>query len=168
MKQPRQVVIALGSNLGDRLANLQGGVDHLAAAGLPATAISAIFATAPVGGPPQPDYLNVVLLAHSQLDARSILDHCLDAERALGRVRIERWGARTLDVDLIACDAEVSTDPELTLPHPRAHLRAFVLAPWLDADPEAQLVGFGPVADLLARAGRTGVTRLDDPRLKLS
>ena len=155
------MVLALGSNVGDRLATLQGGVDHLAASpGLRLSAVSAVFETTPVGGPEQPDYLNAVLLADSELPARSILDRCQAAERALGRVRKERWGPRTLDVDLIACDDEVSSDPVLTLPHPRAHERAFVLAPWLDVDPAAHLVGFGSVADLLAKADRTGVTRL--------
>ena len=89
-----------------------------------------------------------------------MLELCQSAEQALGRVREERWGPRTLDVDVIACDDEVSSDPELTLPHPRAHLRAFVLAPWLDVDPQAQLVGFGSVAGLLAQADQAGVTRL--------
>ena len=157
----RRIVFALGGNTGDRLANLQAGIDHLAAApGLRLTAVSAVFETAPVGGPAQPDYLNAVLIGDSDLPARSILSHCQAAERAARRVRNERWGPRTLDVDLIACDDEVSSDAELTLPHPRAHLRAFVLAPWLDVDPEAQLVGFGSVADLLAKADRTGISRL--------
>jgi 2-amino-4-hydroxy-6-hydroxymethyldihydropteridine diphosphokinase len=121
-----------------------------------------------VGGPAQPDYLNAVLLADSELPARSILEHCQAAEAALRRVRKERWGPRTLDVDLIACDDEVSSDPVLTLPHPRAHERAFVLAPWADVDPMAHLVGFGSVADLLARADMTGVTRLDGAALDLA
>lgn len=165
----RQVVLALGSNIGDRLAVLQAGVDHLAAApGLRLLAVSAIFETTPVGGPDQPDYLNAVLLADSELSARSILDHCQAAERALGRVRKERWGPRTLDVDLIACDDEVSSDPVLTLPHPRAHERAFVLAPWLDVDPQAHLVGFGMVADLLADADMTGVARLNGVTLDVA
>jgi 2-amino-4-hydroxy-6-hydroxymethyldihydropteridine diphosphokinase len=165
----RQIVLALGSNIGDRLANLQAGVDLLAdAPGLVATAVSAVYETEPVGGPAQEDYLNAVLLADSDLAPRSILDHCQAAERALGRLRQERWGPRTLDVDLIACDDETSSDPELTLPHPRAHLRAFVLAPWLDVDPDAHLIGFGPVAGLLAAAGTTGVTRLADAALRLS
>lgn len=158
----RRAVLALGSNLGDRLTNLQAGVDYLASTpeGLRPVAVSAVYETAPVGGPPQPDYLNAVLLVDSDLAARSILMRCQAAERALRRVRNQRWGPRTLDVDLIACDDEVSSDPVLTLPHPRAHERAFVLAPWLDVDPAAHLVGFGPVADLLAKADTTGVTRL--------
>src|SRR5215469_13531175 len=159
----RHVVLALGSNIGDRMANLQDAVDHLSSApGLRLSAASAIFETTPVGGPAQPDYLNAVLLAESELPARSVLDLCQAAEAALGRVRKERWGPRTLDVDLIACDDEVSADPVLTLPHPRAHERAFVLAPWLDVDPAAHMVGFGSVADLLAKADMTGVARRFD------
>ncbi len=167
MTQDRQVVLALGSNLGDRLASLQAGVDHLSAApGLRVSAVSAVFETVPVGGPPQPDYLNAVLLAESLLPALQILRLCQDAEQALGRVRDQRWGPRTLDVDLIACDDEVSSDPELTLPHPRAHERAFVLLPWLDVDAGARLVGLGPVADLVAQVDQTGVTRLTNKSLK--
>lgn len=164
----RPVVLALGSNLGDRLATLQAGIDDLAAApGLRLAAVSGVFETAPVGGPDQPDYLNAVVLGDSDLPARSILHHCQAAERALGRVRNEHWGPRTLDVDLIACDDEVSSDPVLTLPHPRAHLRAFVLLPWLDVDPDAHLVGFGSVAGLLAKADLTGVTRLVGATLEI-
>jgi 2-amino-4-hydroxy-6-hydroxymethyldihydropteridine diphosphokinase len=168
MTGSRQIVLALGGNLGDRLGNLQAGVDHLATSpGLHCTAVSGVFSTAPVGGQAQPDYLNAVLLADSALPARSVLDLCHAAEQAQLRVREERWGPRTLDVDLIACDGEVSNDPELTLPHPRAHLRAFVLAPWLDVDRQAQLVGFGPVAGLLAQVGMAGVTRLADVALEV-
>ncbi len=164
----RQVVLALGSNLGDRLAMLQAGIDALAAEpGLAVTAVSAVFQTAPVGGPAQPDYLNAVLLALSALPARSILRRCQAAEAAAGRVRTVTWGPRTLDVDIIACGSEVSDDPELTLPHPRAHERAFVLAPWQDVDPDASLPGYGPVADLLARAPAAGVRRLAGPGLRI-
>jgi len=162
MTEPgRPIVLALGSNLGDRLASLQAGVTMLAAApGLRVTAVSAVYQTVPVGGPAQPDFYNAVLLATSGLAPRSILDQCQQAEQALGRVRTVVWGPRTLDVDLIACDDEVSSDPDLTLPHPRAHQRAFVLAPWLELDPQAHLVGYGSVAELLAQADTTGVSRL--------
>lgn len=169
MSGSRQVVLALGSNLGDSLANLQAGVDHLASSpGLRCTAVSGVFVTAPVGGPAQPDYLNAVLLADSGLPARAILELCQAAEQALGRMREERWGPRTLDVDVIACDDEVSSDPELTLPHPRAHERAFVLAPWLDVDPQASLVGLGSVASLLAQADASGVARLAGAKLHVA
>jgi 2-amino-4-hydroxy-6-hydroxymethyldihydropteridine diphosphokinase len=168
----REVVLALGSNLGDRLANLQAGLDALTAGqGITATAVSSVYETSPVGGPDQPDFLNAVLLAMSPLPARAVLDRCQAAERSAGRVRDVRWGPRTLDIDIIACDAEVSDDPALTLPHPRAHERAFVLVPWHDVDPDAELPGFGPVAGLLARAdpggagGSGGVRRRADLRL---
>ncbi len=164
--EDRQVVLALGSNLGDRLANLRRGVDALTAEpGLTCTAISGVFESSPVGGPDQPDYLNAVLLAASQLPALKILGRCLAAERASGRVRTVRWGPRTLDVDVIACGDEISDDPVLTLPHPRASARAFVLAPWREVDPDAYLPGVGPVADLLAKVGMDGVRRLAGVRL---
>jgi 2-amino-4-hydroxy-6-hydroxymethyldihydropteridine diphosphokinase len=165
--QDRGVVLALGSNLGDRLANLQTGLAALCGRGLACRAVSAVFQTAPVGGPEQDDFLNAVLLADSALPAREILRRCQQAEAAAGRVRTVRWGPRTLDVDIITCGTEVSSDPELTLPHPRAHERAFVLAPWLDVAPDAWLVGYGRVADLLAAAGSDGVTRLPGLRLTL-
>jgi 2-amino-4-hydroxy-6-hydroxymethyldihydropteridine diphosphokinase len=160
----RPVVIALGSNLGDRLAALQRAVSLLCApgSGLACAAVSGVYETAPVGGPSQGDYLNAVLVAVSGLPARDILARCQAAEAALGRVRAERWGPRTLDADVIACGTERSDDPGLALPHPRAHERAFVLAPWLEADPGAVLPGRGRVADLLAAVGTDGVQRLDD------
>ena len=160
---PREIVLALGSNLGDRLANLQAGIDALAASGgIAAMAVSGVFETSPVGGPDQPDYLNAVLLATSGLPARAVLDRCQAAERARGRVHTLRWGPRTLDIDIIAYGDEVSDDPVLTLPHPRAHQRAFVLVPWHDADPDARLPGFGSVAGLLASSGEDGVRRRSD------
>ena len=165
----RTVVLALGSNLGDRLANLQHGIGVLCGDGLRCTAISAVFATDPVGGPDQGEFLNAVLLADSALPARVILTRCQRAEAALRRVRTVRWGPRTLDVDIIACGTEVSTDPGLTLPHPRAHERAFVLAPWLDVAPDASLPGYGGVAALLGQApDRDGVRRLGPAQASLT
>ncbi|HEY5359849.1 MAG TPA: 2-amino-4-hydroxy-6-hydroxymethyldihydropteridine diphosphokinase [Streptosporangiaceae bacterium] len=169
----RTVVLALGSNLGDRLENLQRGIGLLsgdagpAGDGLRATAVSGVYETDPVGGPPQDDYLNAVLLAASALPAIEILRRGQAAEAALGRVRTERWGPRTLDVDVIACGDERSTDPGLTLPHPRAHERAFVLVPWLEVAPDACLPGWGPAAGLLADIGTAGVRRLAGTALTL-
>jgi len=161
------VVLALGSNLGDRLASLQAGLDILAALpGLGPLAVSPVYETVPVGGPAQDDYLNAVVIAETELPARAILERAQQAEAARGRVRAEHWGPRTLDVDLIVCGAEVSDDPELTLPHPWAHQRAFVLAPWHDLDPAAQIPGRGRVADLLAKIGDTGVRRAPGPGLR--
>jgi 2-amino-4-hydroxy-6-hydroxymethyldihydropteridine diphosphokinase len=157
----RRVVIALGSNLGDRLDNLQSGLDALFdSPGLEFVAVSPVFETSPVGGPGQPEYLNAVLVAQTLLGARAILERCQGVETSLGRTRQERWGPRTLDLDVIVYGDVVSDDPELTLPHPRAHERAFVLAPWCEADPGAQLPGHGPVCDLLSAVGRAGVRRL--------
>ncbi|HEY1917123.1 MAG TPA: 2-amino-4-hydroxy-6-hydroxymethyldihydropteridine diphosphokinase [Streptosporangiaceae bacterium] len=156
----RRVVLALGSNLGDRLANLQGAVDALfARPGFEFLTVSPVYQTAPVGGPEQPDYFNAVLTARTALPARDILDRAHEVEQAFRRVREEHWGPRTLDVDLIVAGDEVSDDPALTLPHPRAYERAFVLAPWHDVDPDAEIPGRGRIADLLGAADRTGVER---------
>jgi dihydroneopterin aldolase / 2-amino-4-hydroxy-6-hydroxymethyldihydropteridine diphosphokinase len=163
----RPVVLAVGSNLGDRMTNLQLGLDVLAGGGLTIRAISSVYETDPVGGEGQGDYLNAVLLAVSALPARDILARCAAAEAAAGRVRTVRWGPRTLDVDIIMCGAETSADLTLTLPHPLAHERAFVLAPWLELDPEAVLPGWGPVARLLATTGTSGVRRRPELRLRL-
>jgi len=162
-----RAVLALGSNLGDRLANLQDGLDALAGPGLTPVAVSGVYETAPVGGPEQPDYLNAVLVAETTLPAAALLRRCQQAEAALHRVREVVWGPRTLDVDIIVYGDVVSDDPDLTLPHPRAAQRAFVLAPWLDADPDAAIPGRGPAAGLLSRAGRSGVRRRDDLTLRL-
>jgi len=157
-----RVVIAMGSNLGDRLDYLQSGLDGLFdTPRLAFLAVSPVYETAPVGGPEQPDYLNAVAIGETTLPARAVLERCHSLEDAFGRVRGEVWGPRTLDLDLIIYGDEVSDSPELTLPHPRAHERAFVLAPWHDADPDAVLPGWGKAADLLAALGTTGVARLD-------
>ena len=158
-----RAVLSVGSNLGDRLGTLQGCVQAIG--GLPETdvlAISPVYETAPVGGPAQPDYLNAVLIAGTGLAPRDLLAGTQQIEADFGRVRAEgagRFGPRTLDIDIISYDEEISDDPVLTLPHPRAHERAFVLAPWHDIDPAASLPGHGPVAALLAGLGRAGVRR---------
>jgi 2-amino-4-hydroxy-6-hydroxymethyldihydropteridine diphosphokinase len=158
----RRTVIAMGSNLGDRMDYLQGGLDGLFdTPRISFLAVSPVYETAPVGGPEQPDYLNAVVIAETSMPAQAVLERCLSLEDAFGRARDERWGPRTLDLDLIVYGDEVSNGPGLTLPHPRAHERAFVLAPWHDADPQAQLPGRGPVADLLAALGTAGVARVE-------
>jgi 2-amino-4-hydroxy-6-hydroxymethyldihydropteridine diphosphokinase len=163
----RAVVLGLGSNLGDRIGNLQRGIEALDDDALMVAAISDVFETSPVGGPAQADYLNAVLLARSYLPAREILARCAVAEEAAGRVRTVRWGPRTLDVDIITCGEDRSAEEDLVLPHPRAHERAFVLAPWLDVQPAAVLPGWGAVADLLALMSMAGVRRREDLRLAL-
>ena len=159
----RSVVLALGSNLGERRDILQGAVDAIAA--LPEVqvmAVSPVYETVPVGGPPQPDYLNAVLIATTTLPAHAVLERCHGVEAIFGRVRDRTWGPRPLDLDIIVYGDVVSDDPELTLPHPRAHERAFVLAPWHDIDPDAEIPGWGQVSDLLAKADSAGIKRLDD------
>ncbi|GAA3424057.1 2-amino-4-hydroxy-6-hydroxymethyldihydropteridine diphosphokinase [Streptosporangium sandarakinum] len=152
-----KVVLALGSNLGDRFDTLQGALDALFdAPGFGFVAVSPVYETDPVGGPEQGAYLNAVVIAESSLDPRAILERAQSVENAFGRIRMERWGARTLDVDLITVGDVVSDDPELTLPHPRAHERAFVLVPWSRVDPEATLAG-RRVTDLLAGLDQEGV-----------
>ena len=158
-----RVTIALGSNLGQRLENLQGGLDALFdAPGLALVAVSPVYQTAPVGGPEQPDYLNAVLIATTTLPAHAVLERCHGVEAVFGRVRDEVWGPRPLDLDIIVYGDVVSDDPELILPHPRAHERAFVLAPWHDIDPDAEIPGWGPVSDLLAKIGPADIRRLAD------
>ena len=158
-----RVVLSVGSNLGDRLGTLQGCVQAIG--DLPETdvlAVSPVYETAPVGGPAQPDYLNAVLVIETGLAPRDLLAATQRIEADFGRVRAEgseRFGPRTLDIDIISFAGEVSDDPVLTLPHPRAHERAFVLAPWHDIEPDAEIPGRGRVADLLGAAGLDGVRR---------
>ena len=163
MSARHQAVLSVGSNLGDRLGTLQGCVQAIG--GLASTdvlAISPVYETAPVGGPAQPDYLNAVLAVRTALDPRALLAATQGIEADFGRVRAERFGPRTLDIDIISYDGEVSDDPVLILPHPRAHERAFVLAPWHDIDQAASLPGRGPVSALLAGLGRDGVRSRPD------
>ncbi|GEB60632.1 2-amino-4-hydroxy-6-hydroxymethyldihydropteridine diphosphokinase [Streptomyces gardneri] len=170
LSNPRWAVLALGANLGNRLETLQGAVDALGdTPGLRVKAVSPVYETAPWGVEPgtQPSYLNAVALVKTTLPPSSLLERAHAVEEAFHRVREERWGARTIDVDIITYADVVSEDPVLTLPHPRAHERAFVLAPWHDVDPAAQLPGRGAVADLLAVLGSAGVTPRVDLELRL-
>ena len=154
-----RAVIALGANLGDARAALSGASEAIEAIpGTFLTAQSSVYSTAPVGGVEQPDYLNAVVIVETTLSPRELLDRLHDLENAWHRTREMRWGPRTLDLDLIEYAGVTSADPTLTLPHPRAHERAFVLVPWLEADPRAELTGFGPVALLVPALGDQAVT----------
>ena len=129
--------LGLGSNLGDRLEHLREAVRLLAAEpGIAVVRSSRVYETDAVG-PPQPAYLNAVIEVSAAGTARDLLDACGRVEDALGRVRSERWGARTIDVDVLTFDAETIDEPGLVVPHPRMHERGFVLVPLgeLDADP---------------------------------
>jgi 2-amino-4-hydroxy-6-hydroxymethyldihydropteridine diphosphokinase len=162
-EQVRRIVLSLGSNLGDRLEQLQGAVDALAdTPELTVVGVSPVYETDPVGGPDQPDYLNAVLVADGPQSPRTLLERALAIENAFDRVRDVRWGPRTLDVDVIAVGDLVVDEPDLQVPHPRAAERAFVLVPWLDVDAAAELAGGGPVAALLEHLDSTGVRRRPD------
>lgn len=170
LQNPKLAVISLGSNLGNRLETLQGAVDALEdTPGVRIKAVSPVYETEPWGVEPgtQPSYFNAVVVLKTTLPPSSLLERAHAVEEAFHRVRDERWGARTLDVDIVAYADVVSDDPDLTLPHPRAHERAFVLAPWHDVEPQAQLPGHGPVSDLLAGITREGVAARPDLELRL-
>ncbi len=140
-------VLSIGSNVGDRFMVLQGATEAFRPW---LRAVSPVYETPPWGPVPQDDYLNAVLIVDDPGAApRDWLDRAHAAEQAAGRSRDVRWGPRTLDVDVVAVDELASADPELTLPHPRAGERAFVLVPWLAADPDAVLSG-RPLAAWLA------------------
>lgn len=162
----RRVAFGLGANLGDRVAALQGAVDSLARH-LRAPMVSSVYETAPVGGPEQPDYANAVLVGDSDEPPAVLLARAHDAEALWLRTREVRWGPRTLDIDILAVGDEVSDDPGLLLPHPRAHERAFVLVPWAEVDPDAVVPGIGRVGDLVTRleVGTDDVRRRDDVAL---
>ena len=166
----RRCVIAIGSNLGERLNNLQGAVNSLAdTPEVWVTAVSPVYETAPVDAPEgSRDYLNAVVLADTTLSARTLLERALAVEDAYGRERTtERHAPRTLDVDLIVVGDRRASDDDLVLPHPKAHERAFVLAPWNDVEPDAELLDQGPVVELLAKTGDQRITRRDDLILNL-
>ena len=167
MKPLRKVVYSIGSNLGDRLSNLQGAVDAIRdTPDVIVVDVSAVYETDAVGGPEDsPRFLNLVIVAETTLDPRTLLERAQAIEDAYGRVREERWAPRTLDVDLIMVGRNTSDEPDLKVPHPLAHERAFVLVPWAEIDPQAALPGRGPVADLLAATDTAGVIRRADLRI---
>lgn len=150
-------VLAFGSNLGDRAASIRTALDALRAEpGLRVEAVSRLFETPALKldgiDEEAPAYLNAVARVDTVLDPLALLAVVNRVEDALGRLRAERWGDRTIDIDIVDYDGIVSDDARVTLPHPRAYERAFVLVPWLDVDPEAVLAGHGRVADLAAQA----------------
>jgi len=164
-----RVVLSIGSNMGDRLAHLQSVVDGLGGA---LRAVSPVYETDAWGGVEQDAFLNAVLIADDPLlDGHGWLRRAHEFEQGADRVRDQRWGPRALDVDLVTCHDGVAEvimrDHDLTLPHPFAHQRAFVMVPWLDVDPDATLTVAGetrPVEKLLAEldpAERDGVRRTE-------
>jgi 2-amino-4-hydroxy-6-hydroxymethyldihydropteridine diphosphokinase len=143
-----KAVISLGANIGDAKANLDLAVALLREA-TEVIAVSSYLQTKPVGGPEQPDYLNAVAIIESDLPAKDLLAVLDGIETAMGRTREIHWGPRVIDLDLIQYGGLLVSDEKLTLPHPRAHERRFVLAPWFEIEPEAILLTHGRISDLL-------------------
>ena len=154
------VVLGLGSNLGDSAMILQGAVDDLDATdGIDIDAVSPVYETDPVGGVEQPAFLNLVALGRTSLLDHELLAATQAIEQRWHRTREVHWGPRTLDIDIIALGQRIVSMPDLNVPHPLAHERAFVLVPWCDLDPDAVVPGHGPLRNLLAALDVAGVRR---------
>ena len=143
-----KAVISLGANIGNPEEQMQLAIAMLREA-TDVIALSSIYTTEPVGGPEQPNYLNAICIAESDLPAADLLALLHGIEKTLGRERIERWGPRRIDLDLIQYGTILSSAQELELPHPRAHERRFVLEPWFEIEPDAILLTHGKISELL-------------------
>jgi len=131
-----RAVVGLGANIGDRLATLRSAIGELSRVAR-VERTSRVYASAPVGGPPQPEFLNAAVLVTYRGSPADLLDALLDIERRLGRVRLERWGPRTIDLDVLWIDGVAVETERLVVPHPRLRQRAFALVPMLDVAPDA-------------------------------
>jgi len=145
-----KAVVALGANIGNPSEQMNLAIAMLKEA-TDVIAVSTYYTTKPVGGPKQPDYINAVCILESDLPALDLLSLLQGIEKSLGRERIERWGPRTIDLDLIQYGSLLSKAEELELPHPRAHERRFVLEPWHEIEPDAVLLTHGKISELLAQ-----------------
>lgn len=145
-----KAVIALGANLNEPEKNVELAISLLDQS-LDLSARSSLHKSGPVGGPAQPDYVNAICIVETHLPPHELLHLLQGIERSMGRVRDVRWGPRVIDCDLITYENLILDDEELSLPHPRAQERRFVLEPWLEIDPDAVLAGHGPIAAILAQ-----------------
>ena len=143
-----RAVISLGANIGEPKENLDLAISLLREA-IEVISVSSYLQTKPIGGPDQPDYLNAVAIVESELPAKDLLAVLNGIEAVMGRTREIHWGPRIIDLDLIQYGGLQVNDEKLTLPHPRAHERRFVLAPWFELEPEAILLTHGRISDLL-------------------
>lgn len=155
-----RAAIGLGSNVGDRAFHIADAVSGLAAAGA-LVRVSSMYETAPVGGPKQGKYLNAVVVLDTDLSPRDLLEHCRAIEQEHGRERRERWGPRTLDLDILLYGTEVIAEPDLTIPHPRMTERRFVLEPLLEAWPDALLPDGTALQGALADVADQRVRKLE-------
>lgn len=161
-----EAVIGLGSNLGDRLTNLQKGITGLTSSGT-VVAVSSVFETKPVG-PDQPSYLNAVVVVETDLSPQLLMDLCLSVEASAGRERTLRWGPRTLDMDVLDVAGTSSSDPYVVIPHPLSHERGFVLVPWAQVRPDWIHPATGTSVSSLASmidVAAEGIVRRDDLEL---
>ena len=158
------VYLGLGSNLGDRFANLQEAVNCLGrSAGITVTGISAVYETAPVGGPDQPDYLNAAISLKTTLAADKLLEICLETEKKMGRVRGKRWSARIIDIDILLFGGSHIRTDSLTVPHPGMHERGFVLVPLADIAPDAvHPLKKLTVTELVRECDVSGIVKLEN------
>ena len=145
-----KAVIALGSNIGEPKENLDLAIALLKEA-TEVIRVSSYYTTKPVGYEDQPDFLNAVCIIESELPAMELLNMLQGIEKAMGRERLIKWGPRNIDLDIIQYGSLLSKADELTLPHPRAHERKFVLEPWYEIEPDAVLLTHGKIADLLTK-----------------
>jgi 2-amino-4-hydroxy-6-hydroxymethyldihydropteridine diphosphokinase len=166
----RRAVLSLGSNSGDRATNLQNAIDAiLDAPGIWGLSVSPVYETLPETEDDGPKFLNAVLIVDTEMSGATLLERCHAVEEAFGRARVgeDRSGPRRLDMDVIALADRVLDDPAITLPHPRAHERAFVLAPWHDLEPDAVLPTRGKIADLLLDVDLGTIRKMPDIVLEL-
>ena len=152
-----RVVLSIGANLGDAETMVHQTIHQLSQI-LKESKASRIYQTAPVGVEDQPEFFNAVVMGEWGGTADELLEKTSKLEEAAGRERILRWGVRTLDIDIIAFGDQVSHDPKLTLPHPRAHERLFVLIPWIELQPDAHLIGQGDVSAIIEALQSAGAT----------
>ena len=152
-----RVVLSIGANLGDAETMVHQTIHQLSQI-LKESKASRIYQTAPVGVEDQPEFFNAVVMGEWGGTADELLEKTSKLEEAAGRERILRWGARTLDIDIITFGDQVSDDPKLTLPHPRAHERLFVLIPWIELQPDAHLIGQGDVRGIIDALQSAGAT----------
>ena len=162
-----RIYLGLGSNLGDRLENLGRAVASLEERGMRVVRSSRVYETEPVGGPPQSDYLNAVIEVETELEPSDLLGVCLQIETKLGRTRGERWGPRTIDIDLLTYGEREIAEPDLEVPHPRMHERAFVLVPLLELEADPPLPGGRRVTSLKLGPGALTAVRPFAPPLRV-
>jgi 2-amino-4-hydroxy-6-hydroxymethyldihydropteridine diphosphokinase len=164
MGERAKAFVALGANLGEREAQIERALALLAARGIEVARLSSLYLTEPVGGPPQDWYVNAVAETGTALPPEALLEACLDVEREMGRVRTVKDGPRTIDIDLLLHGSLIRDTPGLVLPHPRMHLRRFVLVPLCEIAPLALHPTTGlTVSELLARCPDTAVVRAKVP-----